>query len=51
MPDDEGPFDYDFGDVLPDGSTLEWPFAYCDGYVWRFDKAAETFLPEWVLEQ
>lgn len=48
---EEGPFDFDFTDVLPNGEELDWPFAYCDGYVWRFDRVRDTFVPEWLWEQ
>lgn len=48
---EEGPFDFDFTDVLPSGEELYWPFAYCDGYVWRFDRVRDTFVPEWLWEQ
>lgn len=48
---EEGPFDYDFTELLPNGEELDWPFAYCDGSVWRFDRGADTFVPEWRWEQ
>jgi len=47
-----GPFDYDFtDDDEPSGDVVYWPYAYCDGILWRFDEDADTFLAEWRVEE